>query len=219
MSEKEQLNKKEIFKKWWFWVIIFWALTIGFGVSSELSNTANTQNTVENQTFEISDNNNDVTYNKSVLNIDSFIENFNKISQSSIININSFNPNDKNDSHYRVEFRLNPFKNSKGKYGTISNDTIDIIDYSSENTIYSNNIRIYATVSNDTIFKDILENTITIFDSTVTNKQIQDIYNSLNIASAKTLSLGKNNCITGYIEKKKDSYDVMIDMSKHYNKN
>ncbi len=59
MVEKEQSNKKEILKKWWFWVIIFWVLTIGFGVSGELNNTTNTQNEIENQTSQVSNHNNE----------------------------------------------------------------------------------------------------------------------------------------------------------------
>lgn len=57
MEKKEKQIEKSIYKKWWFWVIIFWVLTIGFGVSGELNNTTNTKNEIENQTSQVSNNN------------------------------------------------------------------------------------------------------------------------------------------------------------------
>lgn len=60
MEKKEKQIEKSIYKKWWFWVIIFWILTIGFGVSDELNNTTNTKNEIENQTSQVSNNNNEV---------------------------------------------------------------------------------------------------------------------------------------------------------------
>ena len=54
---------------------------------------------------------------------------FNKNSRVPVVFVESFVPSDKNSRHYKVEFRLDSFKNSKGKSFSFEDATVDVLYY------------------------------------------------------------------------------------------
>ena len=81
--------------------------------------------------------------------------------------------------------------------------------------MYIQNLRIYANINNEEIMKDFFKNSIKVLDKNVLEKDFDDIYNTLNSYNTKNFILGNNDEITGYIEKKSNNYEIMINLSKN----
>lgn len=136
--------------------------------------------------------------------IDDYLSKFNQLSSHTIENLSYFDLHDRLSSHYRTEFRLYAFKDALAETGTLDNNIIDIIDYSSFSLSNSCNLRIYTSISNIDIKKEFIKISCQIFDSTITENDLQKIYNNIN---DYRFTLGKNNYIQGYVQ----GNEIMLD--------
>ncbi len=136
--------------------------------------------------------------------LDNYIEKYNSLANCQIINLSVFDLHDKSSQHYRTEFRLKAFENATARTGTLDSNIIDIIDYSSFSLTNSYNIRIYANISNKDIVKEFIRISSQIFDSTITENDLEEVYNNIN---DYRFTLGENNHIHGYIQ----GTEIMLD--------
>ncbi len=136
--------------------------------------------------------------------LDNYIENYNSLARHQITNLSVFDLHDKSSQHYRTEFRLQAFKDATAKTGTLDDNFIDIIDYSSFSLTNSCNLRIYANISNTDIVKEFIRISSQLLDSTITENDLEEIYNNIN---DYRFTLGKNNYIQGHIQ----GTEIMLD--------
>ena len=137
--------------------------------------------------------------------INTYINAYNISAKYKVTNLSDFNIVDKQDEHYRTEYRL--FENFIGKTGNISNEIIDIIYISSEHKF-----RIYTSVHNAEVLNDILESTILLANSTIPREEIISICNKLNSpVSYSSILFEKDKNINGYINRLNSEYDIMIE--------
>ena len=151
--------------------------------------------------------------------IDTFISKYNENSSRKISNSIEIDIQDKESGYYRTEYRLNAFNGALAKQSTIGNYTMDIVNYrvSNDYPTESSNLRIYITVDTYEDMQIILESILKVMDSNITSEDINDIYDTLEVVSSKSLVLGQSDEITGYINKNNSNkYEIMIDTSKIY---
>lgn len=138
--------------------------------------------------------------------IDSFITEYNKSESVPISDCIDFVASDKNSGYYRTEFRLLAFKNAKSQHGKIGDSDIDMIDYSSNlGTIKFENFRVYISSKDSIEAKRIATTAIKILDSSITDEDIENTFNSMSTSFV----LGKY--LKGNIMKN----EIMIDFSKN----
>lgn len=175
---------------------------------------SDTKNIVTNNTMEVNEVSSSQNSEENQLSIDSFVERYNTTATNKIIITGTFEPQDKNSTHYQTEYRLNAYKNATAKTGTISNQIFDIIDYSSNTVDSKNNIRIHTYANNSEDMMDILKSSINIFDTSVTDSELQSIRNDVYEYNSKSFNLGKY--ISGYVKGGKNGpYEITINYSKY----
>ena len=202
-------NQKLILKKWWFWLILLFII-FSISISPFINNLVTDKNNINDISNEISLDVENTTI------LDTYIIDYNNNAQNKITNLINFDVQDKNSGYYKTEFRLNAFNNAIAKHGKLDNFDISIIDYSSTfGTMYIQNLRIYANINNEETMKDFFENSIKVLDKNIMEKDFDDIYYTLNSYNAKNFVLGNNDEITGYIEKKNNNYEIMINYQKN----
>ena len=76
-----------------------------------------------------------------------FIEEYNSNSESDLAVVETFDPTDKSSNHYRTEFRLGFWKDSKGQACSTSNVSVDIIEPT------NGKIRVYAFGPKDEVIE------------------------------------------------------------------
>lgn len=142
-------------------------------------------------------------------NIDKFIECYNLSCKNQITDIQDM---DIQGLDYRTEYRLNAFKNAVGKKGIVNDSTIQIVNYGYP---INDHIRIYFdTPSYDTVI-DTCTKIINIFDKTISEQAINQIYDTMNSVGSDSILL---NNISGYISNKHSNgeisgYTLMLDCS------
>ncbi len=204
--------KKKIYKQWWFYLII---VLIIISIPQMFVNDLSQNNTPEEKK-EI--NNSEETKDKYYI-IDTFISKYNENSSRKISNSIEIDIQDKESGYYRTEYRLNAFNGALAKQSTIGNYTMDIVNYrvSNDYPTESSDLRIYITVDTYEDMQIILESILKVMDSNITSEDINDIYDTLEVVSSKSLVLGQSDEITGYINKNNSNkYEIMIDTSKIY---
>ena len=201
--------KKKIYKQWWFYLII--GLVI-ISIPQMFINNSSTENK-SNEKEEID--NKEETKDKYYI-IDKFISKYNDISTKKVSNSIEIDIQDKENGYYRTEYRLNAFKGALAKRSTIENYTMDIVNYRVDDFPDENSdFRIYIIVDTKEDMKIILENVLKVFDSTISSEDFNDIYDTLEVVSSKSLVLGQSNEITGYINiNNSGKYEIMLDTSK-----
>lgn len=137
------------------------------GDNKDFSN-ANTETTTIEQ---LADNSaaNDSTTGSSESAIDSFIAEINKSEDINLEYVEDFIPSDKEDGHYRTEFRLNAWKDSTGKAYKYGDSTVDII-LSSSGKIQ----RIYMDGATLKQCENMIRYASSLLDSTTTEVDIQE---------------------------------------------
>lgn len=144
--------------------------------------------------------------------IDTFVESFNELSETPITNRVKFDPKDKENGHYRTEYRLSAWDGSVGETAFIGKLDIDIVNYGSHGGYYENeDLRVYISA-------DTTEEIIAIFpivakamDSTVTDEEIQEVIDHVNEWGDKNgLLIGE---LSGYILSHQHYSDLMLDLS------
>ena len=175
-------------------VVIFLLLLIVLSFSQNDTSEQEQENVVASKESEL----------EKVSYLDNYIENYNSLAKHQITNLSVFDLHDKSSQHYRTEFRLQAFEDATAKTGTLDNNFIDIIDYSSFSLTNSCNLRIYANISNTDIVIEFIRISSQILDSTITENDLEEIYNNIN---DYRFTLGKNNYIQGYIQ----GTEIMLD--------
>lgn len=146
--------------------------------------------------------------------IDSFVEEFNNISNNKITITENVKSLSESSVEYRTEYRLNAYKDAIAETGTIANKTIDIIDYSSNTVGNQKNLRIYTSADKSEDMLNILKTSIKILDSSITEDEINSVADYIYEYGSKSFYLG--NSISGYISGGKDGpYEIMINFSKY----
>lgn len=164
--------------------------------------------TKNNNIVNTSETNNNVSKlkNEETSLLEDFITKYNELESIPISNCVDFTANDKNGEYYRTEFRLLTFKNAKSKHGQIGDSTIDMIDYSSElGTMKYKQFRIYISSKDFNNAKEIATSSIKILDSSISDDDIQNIFNSM----PSSFTLGK------YIKGTFTKGEIMIDFIKN----
>lgn len=175
---------------------------------------SDTKNIVTNNTMEVNEVSSSQNSEENQLSIDSFVKRYNTTATNKIIITGTFEPQDKSSEHYKTEFRLNAYKNSTAKTGTIANKTIDIIDYSSDTIDTKKNLRIYTTADKSEEMLNILKTTINILDSSILEDEINSTVDDIYEYGSKSFYFG--NSISGYISGGKNGpYEIMINYSKY----
>lgn len=107
--------------------------------------------------------------------VDAFIADYNELSQTPIENIIEIDINDKDGEYYRTEFRLLAFEDAPAICGSIGNSSIEVINYG---TMSKDGLRIYVSSDTYDAMKEILENSMKIFDPSVSVSDIEtSVYN------------------------------------------
>lgn len=136
--------------------------------------------------------------------IDSFVDSYNKISETPISDLFDIEINDKESEYYRTEFRLLAYKDAPAKRGTIGGSTIDIVNYGATS---KNSIRIYISSDSYESMKSIFERSVSVFDERE-KEEFQKIYDKIDKINGVSFLIGKFN---GYYEKSELLYTLMVD--------
>lgn len=209
MSKKNKTNsKKPLFKKWWFWLLVVLILgSLGKNNDSGESGEHPDPSIVTTDPVTVS------TYATTptaaqLSVIDAFIDNYNNTSPFPVTDISDM---DIQGDDYRTEFRLAAFENAIGKKGTVSEGTLEVVNYG----VWKNDqIRVYAYVDTYESAFEIVCSIIHIFDPTISPDAISE-----EMGKSGSFTLGSGNFITGYIgEDYADGgvagYEIMVDSSK-----
>ncbi len=139
--------------------------------------------------------------------VDAFIADYNELSQTPIENIIEIDINDKDGEYYRTEFRLLAFEDAPAICGSIGNSSIEVINYG---TMSKDGLRIYVSSDTYDAMKEILENSMKIFDPSVSVSDIEtSVYNLIDSNNPGfSFLLGETS---GVFEKQEDSFDFMLD--------
>ena len=115
--------------------------------------------------------------------VDWFIAEFNKKAENPITEATEFNVKDKDNGHYRTEFRLTAFNEAKAKTGKIGDVTIDFVCYGYDLKAggYANqDIRLYADDVTSEQVKEIVQIASPILDSGLTNTDIEAVLHKID---------------------------------------
>lgn len=110
--------------------------------------------------------------------VDWFISEYNSVADKPITGISEFNVKDKENGHYRTEFRLGAFDKAEAKTGKIGNVSIDVIayGYSIKAQGYSNeDLRIYVSEISSEQAKEIIAVSLPILDNNLTDAEIEEV--------------------------------------------
>ena len=117
--------------------------------------------------------------------IDNFISKYNVASDNQITNISIL---DIRDSDYRVEYRLNAFKNAVGEKGFIGNTEIQIVNYG----VYANNsLRFYFTIDTADVGTNICYNIVRLLDDSVPYDDFVNAFSKIYIVINSNISIKK----------------------------
>lgn len=142
--------------------------------------------------------------------VDNFINNYNSISNTPIVDAFEIDINDKEGGYYRTEFRLLAFENAPSKCGSLGNGTIEIINYDKENIFGGNgSLRLYINVDDYELVKEVLETSIKVLNMEISEEDIQDLYSSWEEGFSSSFLLGD---IQGVFFDNNDHYEVMFDL-------
>jgi len=131
----------------------------------------------------------------------------------------TFYPPEKDSRHYRVEFRLNAYKNSMG-YALLIDDLyrMDVIEYKS---LTDTRIRIYFELPDYEKVQVYFPTIINSLDQDLSQNEVEELISNsqINIDIRYTIR-GENGSITGYIIQKRgdmhfieSGFDILLDTS------
>lgn len=199
---------------------IICSVVLIFSINGCSNNTNSTEELINKTNFQetstIPEAISETTSETSVDYINNFISKYNETTKAKISNLTSFEPTDKNDEHYKTEFRLGAFDGSIGMSGKIKNSDIDIINYGSHGGYFSNDkLRIYVTSNSlDELFS-IFKNASKTMDDSITTKDLQDVIDYVNeMGDYNGFIIGKLE--PGTILHKGKAYFLMLDVNYRY---
>ena len=136
--------------------------------------------------------------------IDNFISKYNVASDNQITNISIL---DIRASDYRVEYRLNAFKNAVGEKGFIGNTEIQIVNYG----VYANDsLRFYFTIDTADVGTDICYNIVRLLDDSVPYDDFVNAFSSYDSDPVHNVRLDFDNITIA----SGSGNEIMIDCTK-----
>jgi len=145
-------------------------------------------------------------------NLKLFITEYNKIANTDITN--TIEIDIQSPEYYRTEFRLNAYKDAPAYKGNLGNNSIEIIN-SNYNGTFGSDLRIYTYV-------DTIEEATSFFEafckscnSNITQADFDDFYSYHSFDNQYGCSVTLKG-ISGYVNKKADGFDIMLDADPDY---
>ena len=136
--------------------------------------------------------------------IDNFISEYNSAFDNQITNISVL---DIMDSDYRVEYRLNAFKNAVGEKGLLGNTEVQIVNYG----VYVNNcLRFYFTIDSADTGINICYNIVHLLDDSATYDDFVNTFSSYDSDSVHNVRLDFDNITVA----SGSGNEIMIDCTK-----
>lgn len=126
---------------------------------------------------------NDIQPTAEQAKVDWFIAEYNKKAENPITEVTEFDVRDRDNGHYRVEFRLTAFDEAEAKTGKIGDMTIDLVCYGYDLKAggYANqDIRLYADGVTSEQAKEIVQIASPILDSGLTDADIEEVLRKID---------------------------------------
>lgn len=157
------------------WIIY---LAIGFaGGNSETEKTSSSNSGSPDTTIvqpqEPDDTDSSNSDNSVSIALDSFVEQFNSNSETKLVYVEDFDPQDKSSGHYRTAFRLGAYKDSVGRSFKYNDLTIDLI--TTKPLTGNPAIRLYSDGGSLDDCNAIIASSTLFFDSTFSESDIKEI--------------------------------------------
>lgn len=127
--------------------------------------------------------------------IDSFILEYNKVSDMEITDTDEIDITDKSNEYYRTEFRLAAFQGAPAKRGTIGNATIVLINYGSLNR---DGFRIYVFADSEEELKNIFVTASILFDNSISMDEIENAFSKFETAGSFLLGDNVSGTISSF---------------------
>lgn len=191
--------KKPFYKKWWFWAIVV-VFAMVATAPSENQGVDNPASSIDDSTgahissestFDSAEETIPPEEKDEYAVVDRFIESYNTISSEPIVNISQM---DIHGADYKVEFRLNAFRNAVGKKGTVPNGTIEAINYG----VWDNDeFRVYAFVDSFDAAVNLYITAMRVDCHEIVQAEIDALYQRNDGVDSVPLGYGKT--LTGYI--------------------
>ncbi len=155
---------------------------------------------------------NETTPTDKYSNLKEFIVEYNKLSKTDItstVEIDIQSP-----EYYRTEFRLNAYKNAPAYKANLGNNTIEIIN-SNYDGIFGSDLRIYVIVDTLEEATEVFETFCKACDPDITQTDFDNFYryNALDKEYGCSITIGG---ISGFVNKKADGFDIMLDAKPDY---
>jgi lipoprotein len=126
---------------------------------------------------------NDIQPTAEQAKVDWLIAEYNKKAENPITEVTEFDVRDRDNGHYRVEFRLTAFDEAEAKTGKIGDMTIDLVCYGydlKEGGYTNQDIRLYADGVTSEQAKEIVKIASPILDSSLTDADVEEVLRKIN---------------------------------------
>ena len=156
------------------------SLTIGFGTPRWMSSLEQNGYKTEDWSYNFfgdtaeSQPNNDASTEgaQAESKIDRFVSEFNSTSETQLVFVEEFTPNNRESGHYRTEFRLNAYDNAIGKSFDFNGTVVEIIER--KPMIGDTVMRVYMDGATLDQCKELLTKAAPIMDETATSDDVQE---------------------------------------------
>ena len=145
-------------------------------------------------------------------NLKLFITEYNKIAMTDISNTVEIDI--QSPEYYRTEFRLNAYKDAPAYKANLGNNTIELIN-SNYNGIFGSDLRIYTVVDTIDEAKEVFEAFCKSCNPNITQADFDDFYSYHSFDNQYGCSVTLKG-ISGYVNKKSDGFDIMLDANPDY---
>ena len=145
-------------------------------------------------------------------NLKLFITEYNKVAKTDItstVEIDIQSP-----EYYRTEFRLNAYKDAPAYKANLGNNTIELIN-SNYNGTFGSDLRIYTFVDTIEEAKEVFEAFCKSCNPNITQADFDDFYSYNSFDNQYGCSVTLKG-ISGYVNKKADGFDIMLDADPDY---
>jgi len=145
-------------------------------------------------------------------NLKLFIAEYNKVAKTDITN--TIEIDIQSPEYYRTEFRLNAYKDAPAYKCNIGNNTIEIIN-SNYNGTFGSDLRIYTCVDTIEEAKEVFEAFCKSCNPNITQTDFDSFYSYNSFDNQYGCSVTLKG-ISGYVNKKSDGFDIMLDADPDY---
>lgn len=138
--------------------------------------------------------------------IDSIVDNYNSKAEEQLVFVEEFTPSDKDNEHYRVEFRLEAWKDAIGKSYKVNDTTVDIV---AVNPNFGDiNFRVYSFCDLK-IVSQLVDGFSPLLDEDLKDSELNDALNKIeNDKEVNGYDFGKLGILL--MKKSDDKYELML---------